>query len=61
MGEIPLGRNTLGKVSLGENHNFDLKEEGEGDLKRRNGFHLHSSPLSLFSLIFMLVFLHSMR
>ena len=30
---------------------FGLEEE-KGDLKRKNGFHLHSSPLFLLSLIF---------
>ena len=45
--ETPKGNLSWGKSIL------DLEEEEEeGYLKRRNGFHLHPSPLFLFFLIF---------
>ena len=44
--EPPKGKYLLGKSIFG------LEEEEEGDLKRINGFHLHSSPLFLLFFIF---------
>ena len=59
------GRRSFGwkhpKVNLPwRKSNFGLEEEEEEDLKRRNGFHLPSSPIFLFFLIFMVVFPPSM-
>ena len=60
-GEDPLGRNTQWQISLGKSI-FGLEEEEEEDLKRTNGFHLHSSPLFLlFFIFFMVAFLSSMN
>ena len=53
--ETPKNKSLLGKSIFG------LEEEEEGDLKRRNEFHLHSSPFFLFFFIFMVVFLPSMN
>ena len=53
--ETPKGKSLLGKSIFG------LEEEEEGDLKRRNGFHLHSYTLFLIFFIFMVVFLPSMN
>ena len=44
--ETPKGKYLLGRSVL------SLEEEEEGDLKRRNGFHLHSSPIFFLFLIF---------
>ena len=44
--ETPTGKSFLEEI------NFGLKGEEEGDLKRRNGFHLHTSSLFLLFFIF---------
>ena len=44
--ETPKGKSLLGRSVLG------FQEEKEGDLERRNGFHLSSSPIFLFFFIF---------
>ena len=49
--ETPKGKSLLGRSVLG------LEEEG--DLKRRNGFHLSSSPIFLLFSISMVVFCSS--
>ena len=44
--ETPKGKSLLGRSVL------SLEEEEEGDLKRRNGFQLHSTPILFLFLIF---------
>ena len=54
--ETPKGKSFLEEIDFGH------EGEEEGDLKRKNGFHLHSSPLFLRFFIFYgcITFLHEL-